>query len=571
MKRLSLPISALKPAYDVVVIGSGYGGSITASRMARAGKKVCLLERGREILPGEYPNEFKESSAETQIDTPKLQLGKKTGMFDVRVNPDITVIKGCGLGGGSLINANVGLEPEENAFADPCWPKALRDDRATLQQAFAKVHAMLKTATLPVTASPLPAKTLSLKTAAEATGLGDHWRLAPIYVNFDITGPNHVGVEQQPCNGCGDCCSGCNYSAKNTLIMNYLPDASNHGAEIYTQVNVRYVEKQDNQWKVFYNLLATGEEKLDAPTSFILAAVVVLAGGTLGSTEILLRSKQNGLPCSDMTGAHFTGNGDFLAFAYNSDVRANAIGMGKKAPDANDPVGPGMSSIIDLRDPTDSRQGMLIADGSTPGMLANAFYAMVSLASKLEGKPTNTGLGGWLKKRQREIDTGLRGPYHGAANHTLVYLAMSNDDGNGKMALEDDRIRVAWSGAGKQPIYEKVSDQLLALTRTLGGVYTKNPAWTKLFSSKLVTVHPLGGCIMGEDASLGVVNDKGQVYTGTTGNAVYPGLYVSDGAIIPRPLSVNPSLTISALAERNCIYMAQERGWKFNTDFEGGG
>src|SRR5882757_5619516 len=119
MKRLSSPISALKPAYDVVVIGSGYGGSITASRMARAGKKVCLLERGREILPGEYPDEFKESSEETQIDAPHLHIGKKTAMFDVRVNPDITVIKGCGLGGSSLINANVGLEPGENVFSDP--------------------------------------------------------------------------------------------------------------------------------------------------------------------------------------------------------------------------------------------------------------------------------------------------------------------------------------------------------------------------------------------------------------------------------------------------------------------
>jgi cholesterol oxidase len=210
---------------------------------------------------------------------------------------------------------------------------------------------------------------------------------------------------------------------------------------------------------------------------------------------------------------------------------------------------------------------MLIADGATPGMLAKVFYAMVSLASKLEGTPTHTNMGGWLKKRERELDTGLRGPYHGSANHTLVYLAMSNDDGNGKMALEDDRIRVAWPNAGKQPIFNKVSDQLLALTKALGGVYTKNPTWTKLFSSKLVSVHPLGGCIMGEDAAQGVVNDKGQVFAGTTGTDVYPGLYVSDGSIIPRPMSINPSLTISALAERNCVYMAQERGWQFNYDF----
>ena len=567
MERLSSPIAAIKAAYDVVVIGSGYGGSITASRMARAGKRVCLLERGREILPGEYPNEFKESSAQTQIDAPHLQTGKKTAMFDVRTNPDITVIKGCGLGGGSLINANVGMQPEENVFTDPCWPQALRDDLPTLQKAFTTVNTMLKTTTFPEAKASISAKTISLKTAAQKAGLADHWKLTPIYVNFDIDGPNHVGVEQKPCNGCGDCCSGCNYSAKNTLIMNYLPDAQHHGAEIYTQVNVRYVEKQDNQWKVHYNLLTTGDEQLDAPTVFILADVVVLAGGTLGSTELLLRSRQNGLSCSNMTGTHFTGNGDFLAFSYNADVRANAIGMSEHAPDPNDPVGPGISSIIDLRDPADSKQGMVIEEGSTPGMLGDVFYAMVSLASKLEGTPTNTGLSGWLRKRAREIDTGLKGVHHGAANNTLVYLVMTNDDDNGKMALEDDRLRVAWPGAGSQPVYNKVSDQLLALTKTLGGVYTKDPIWTKLFSSKLVTVHPLGGCIMGEDASQGVINHKGQVFAGEAGNAVYEGLYVSDGSIIPRPLSINPSLTISALAERICIYMAQDRGWGFNYDF----
>ncbi len=567
MERISSPVSALKPVYDIIVIGSGYGGSVTASRMARAGKKVCLLERGREILPGEYPNDFKGSSEETQIDAAHLHIGKKTGLFDVRVNTDITVVKGCGLGGGSLINASVGMEPEENVWSDTCWPQALRSDLPVLKKAVATVHDMLKTATLPATHPALPAKTVSLKTAAEKTGLADRWKLTPIYVNFDVNGANHVGVEQKPCNGCGDCCSGCNYSAKNTLIMNYLPDAHRHGAEIYTQVNVRYVEKAGQQWKVHYNLLPTGHEKLDAPAAFITADIVVLAGGTLGSTELLLRSKQQGLACSDNTGTHFTGNGDFLAFSFNADERANAIGAGTNTPDANDPVGPGICSIIDLRDPNDSRQGMVIEEGATPGMLAKAYYSMVLLTSRLEGQPSHTNLGGWLKKREREVDSNIRGPYHGAANNTLVYLVMASDEGDGKMELANDRLEISWAGAGKQPVYDKISNQLLALTQALGGVYTKNPVWTKLFSSRLVTVHPLGGCIMGEDAAQGVVNHKGQVFSGNSGNDVYEGLYISDGSIVPRPLAINPSLTISALAERICLYMAQDRGWAFDYAF----
>jgi len=553
----------MKPTYDVVVVGSGYGGSITASRMARAGKKVCLLERGKEFQPGEYPDTFEAGGKETQIDTPLGHLGNKTALVDVRVNKEINVVKGCGLGGTSLINANVGMEPEAGVFEDPCWPGALRADKATLAKAYAAANQMLRTTPYPEGA-PMPAKALSMKTGAEKLGLT--WLYTPIYVNFDIDGPNHVGIDQKPCTGCGDCCSGCNVGAKNTMIMNYLPDARNHGAEIYTQINVRYVGKQGDLWTVFFNRLQTGEEPFDAPTATITAGIVVLAGGTLGSTELLLRSALHGLAVSGMLGEHFTGNGDFLAFGYNNDLRANSVGDGTRPPTPADPVGPNISSIIDLRDPADPKGGMVIEEGVVPGFMAEPFALLVSTAAALEGVDTGTGFGDALKKKEREAISLLRGPYHGAVNHTMVYLVMTGDDDRGKMVLDNDRLRIDWPGAGQQPVYDKVNDQLLALTKAFNGVYTKNPVWTNLFSKDLITVHPLGGCIMGEDGAKGVVNHKGQVFTGA-GDVVYEGLYVSDGSIIPRPLCINPSLTISALAERNCLYMAADRGWTFTYDF----
>ena len=130
MPRLSSLIENLKPHYSVVIVGSGDGGAIAASRLARAGQQVCVLERGMELQPGEYPNTLPEVLAQTQVDTPGAFLGSRTGLYDIRVNDDINVFCGCGLGGTSLVNANVCLPAEPRVFDDPCWPAEFRADVA---------------------------------------------------------------------------------------------------------------------------------------------------------------------------------------------------------------------------------------------------------------------------------------------------------------------------------------------------------------------------------------------------------------------------------------------------------
>jgi cholesterol oxidase len=130
--RLSSPVEDLKDHYEVVVVGSGYGGAITASRLARAGRRVCLLERGKELQPGEYPNTDPEALAEMQFDAPDGHVGSRTGLYDFRINEDLNVFMGCGLGGTSLVNANVSLRADERVFSDPRWPEALRADLGTL-------------------------------------------------------------------------------------------------------------------------------------------------------------------------------------------------------------------------------------------------------------------------------------------------------------------------------------------------------------------------------------------------------------------------------------------------------
>src|SRR3954463_12591753 len=126
--HLASPPEAMRDRYDIVVVGSGYGGAIAASRMARAGRSVCVLERGEELQPGEYPDTELEALESLQVDSPGGHAGSRTGLYDLRLNPDMNVFLGCGLGGTSLVNANVSLHPDERAFDDPAWPQELRDD-----------------------------------------------------------------------------------------------------------------------------------------------------------------------------------------------------------------------------------------------------------------------------------------------------------------------------------------------------------------------------------------------------------------------------------------------------------
>lgn len=587
MARLSSPIEHLKSHYKVVIVGSGYGGGITASRMARAGQEVCIMERGKEFQPGdfdanhqlikhgEYPDTEAEALREVQVDLPKLHTGPRTGLYDMRVNDDISVFIGCGLGGTSLLNANVALAAVPDVFKLPEWPKEFRDNPNILDDGYARAREMLKPTPYPDETRPAQfpplAKLNALKKSADY--LQENFYRPPINVNFETfhENMNHVGVEQHPCVGCGDCMTGCNYRAKNTVIMNYLPDAKNHGAEIFTQVSVRYLSRRDSRWLVHYQLLNTGRDKFDAPTMFVSADIVVLAAGSLGSTEILLRSRNNGLlSLSSQVGEHFTGNGDFLAFGYNCDEEINGIGFGHRPPVDNgserEKVGPCITGVIDLRDKQPVEEGYVIEEGSVAGAFAGLLPGLLSTSAAFLGKDTDGGIGDRLNERARELESLVRGAYHGAVHNTQTFLTMAHDDNKGQLKLEDDRLRIHWPNVGKQAIFKKVADKQQQATAALGGTYLKDPVTNRLTGEDLVTVHPLGGCVMADSAETGAVNHKGQVFSGSQGTEVYDSLYVSDGAVIPRPLGVNPLLTISAVAERCAALLAKDHGFTFEYD-----
>src|SRR4051794_13943862 len=231
---LSLPWNQRKPSYQFVVIGSGYGGSITAARISAAlGRphELCILERGQEWQSGKFPSDVPGILQALRSDTNPL------GLFEFLNYKDISVIKGSGLGGTSLINANIAIVPDAEVFKLAGWPRTLRYEE--MLEYYERVRAVLA-------AEPVPGAKDLLKVRAlqkRATELNTTANPLNVAVNFKYDGPNAQGVPQRPCVKCGDCVSGCNFSAKNTLDMNYLPLAAKNGADIFTQTKVEWIEK----------------------------------------------------------------------------------------------------------------------------------------------------------------------------------------------------------------------------------------------------------------------------------------------------------------------------------------
>lgn len=555
-ESLSSPTEAMRGEYDVVVVGSGYGGAIAASRLSRAGKSVCVLERGAEKQPGDYPSDTPTLLQEIQIDTPGIKLGSDVGLFDIRYNDNVNVVVGCGLGGTSLINAGICLRPASSIFSTKKWPSELRQESA-LANYFDRAEAMLRP-------SPSPdkflaaAKTQALRAAAAA--LGKSAAPVPILVNFEpLPGDqNHVGVRQFPCVGCGDCVSGCNYGAKSTLIMNYLPDAKNHRAEIFTRANVRHLEKAASGWTVYGQIGGQAAFK-------VRGQILVLAAGALGTTEILLRSRDKGLAASQQLGNYFSTNGDMIGFAYNTERDVNGVGWGNHQVGDKPAVGPCSTVMVDWRNTADEANGIVMEDGGIPGAISAFLAPTLTIGSELLG--IGGGHGWWdeLRRRAREVESKLLGSQSGSVANTLFLLVMTYDDSMGRMFLRGDKLRVDWPGLGQQKQFATASDRMRQIAETLGGTYLKDPIWTSLTHYSLVSGHPLGGCVMADTADGGVVNHKSQVFSGSgDGPDVHAGLYVMDGSVVPTALGVNPLLTISALAERSCYELARDYGWTIN-------
>lgn len=535
---LSRPLSQLRDSYDVVVIGSGYGGAVMAARLA-PGRRLALFERGREWLPADFPAGLTSVLGEFRGAT------KPLGLFDYRTGATLDVLVGSGIGGTSLINANVVIAPDRDIFAR--WPFAIQQAYANgvMDQYEARVRTMLAVDAIEETDALRKSWFHRTTSAARwRQGAGNRTSALPLAVNLRryAMQPNAQGILQAACTHCGDCVTGCKVGAKNTLDVNYLPLARNAGAEIFARMEVEWLERlADGRWRIHY---VSRPDAVTVVRGQVIAGSVILAAGSLGSTQILLRSRAQGLALSPALGTRFSANGDLLGMGYNTGVQTNIMGFGDNPPPFGEArVGPTISTAADYRNKAAITERFLIEEGAIPSALVDALrLALPPLAGIQPNFPATQRVGRDITSRRTD----------GALNHSMIYLGIGHDSAGGRVELDAlGNARVVWPSLMQEPFVARLRGEMTQHAQHFGGKFLDSPRTSPIFGGAMTTVHPLGGCPMADRVEDGVVNADGQVFDPRAGSQVaYSGLRVVDGSVLPGSVGVNPLLTIAALAER---------------------
>jgi cholesterol oxidase len=547
--------------FDAIVVGSGFGGSVMAYRLAEAGQRVCVLERGRAYPPGSFTRS-PYKARESFWDPPRGLLG----MYHYWSFKGIDALVSAGLGGGSLIYANVLLRKDERWFVTEDvndggyehWPVT----RADLDPHYDRVEAMVGVQTYPFEHEPYSntPKTIAFKHAAEQNGL--EWFLPPLAVTFANEGEaprpgqkinerlrNLHDRDRVTCQLCGECDVGCNFGAKNTLDYNYLTHAVHHGAEVRTLCDVRTIAPSEGGgYAVGYADLGdpdgpAGANGRPAPLRTVTCDRLVLSAGTLGTTNLLLRNRSAFPRLSRKLGTRFCGNGDLLTLALHT---AEVVD-GRRRPRIVDPgYGPVITSTARMPDALDGGEGrgFYLQEAGYPQHLAWILHVLAApqtlwnwrsngwylVKNWMRGSP-DTDVTGHIADLLRSAELSAGG---------LPLLGMGRDIPDGRMFLRRGRLDLDWRTHKSSAYFERLRTTSRACAHALGGRFADNPIW---FLRRVITVHPLGGAPMGRFPGEGVVDQYGNVFG-------YPGLYVADGSVMPGPVGPNPSLTIAALADR---------------------
>jgi cholesterol oxidase len=528
--------------FHVIVIGSGFGGAVAACRIAEAGGKVLVLERGRRWTPNTYPRDESSPWLWDQQDPQRHH-----GWADLRTFRNMWVIAGAGVGGGSLIYANVSVEARPEAFEDERWPPEITYE--ALKPHYDRVARMLDVQVVPD--NQFSKRTRLVREAARACGWGDYYRKLPLAVSFsphyDPNAPdpredwhsvkftNAHGVEQGTCVHCGNCDIGCQVLAKNTLDLNYLSVAKQHKADIRPLHVVQKLEPLPAGWCVHFDIIDSDAGSSTRGTE--TADHVILSAGSIGSTELLLRCRDEHrtLPnLSAQLGCGWSFNGDFVTPTFYRHRKISPS------------YGVTISAAIDLfKHPDINGESVFVQDGGIP----NLAYDFVN--SRLKRAPRGL-LHEFWKALAHHVDS------EDAAEHMMPWFGQAVDAGDGRMHLGRcwfapwrRVLRLDWSYEQSNNVVEAMIAAHTKLSDATGGRPFVPPTWRD--SHKLITPHPLGGCNMGTVKEKGVVNARGEVFG-------YEGLYVMDGAVVPRAIGRNPSRTIAALAERNVALLIAKYG-----------
>ncbi len=549
--------------FDAIVVGSGFGGAVTACRLAEAGERVCVVERGKAYPPDSFPRSPR--GVKQNLWEPAVGLH---GLWDVWSFDGLDAFVASGLGGGSLIYANVLMRKDERWFVteDPRaengyehWPVT----RADLEPHYDRVERAIGVQPYPFDTAPYDATPKTRAFADAARELDLDWSLPPLAVSFapvpgeaPVVGeplreehPNLHGRTRTTCRLCGECVIGCNYGAKNTLDFNYLSAAQRAGADLRIRCEVRSIApRAQGGYRIEYVEHAAEREGEETdtwalPRRTLTADRLVLAAGTLGSTYLLMRNRSALPGLSARLGTRFSGNGDLMTIVTR--IRR----------DVDPGRGPTITSAVRVDDALDGGEGrgFYLEDAGLPPFLSWLLHVVEAPGGVRRAAPLMRGA---VKARlRRPRATHLSGDLAqllGEASFSaglLPLLGMGRDVPDGVMRLRDGRLEVRWRKQGaSQELFDRMRELSRQLAGALGGKYLDNPVW---HLNRLATVHPLGGAPMGRTPAEGVVDSRGEVFG-------HPGLYVVDGAAVPGPVGPNPSLTIAALADHSADGMLGE-------------
>lgn len=509
--------------FDYVIVGSGFGGSVSALRLAEKGYRVAVLEMGKRWQKEDFP----ESNWDLRRSLWRPWLGMY-GILQMTLVKDAFFLHGAGVGGGSLVYANTLLVPPDDAFHDKRWVGL--DWKKTLEPFYATAKKMLG-----ATESAVVVETdRMLKEVAEEMGRGHTWHKATVGVYFGEAGKTvpdpffeGEGPERTGCTLCGGCMVGCRVGAKNSLDRNYLYLAEKRGVVVQPESRVTDVRPLEGGG---YELVIERSTGFFHPERRLRARGVVVSGGSYGTVELLMRCKDRGslAKLSPVLGHYLRTNSEAL------------LGVRSRRDDVDYSRGIAITSGVFVDDKTHIEVVRYPAGSD----------ALAPLATVL------TDGGGSVPRWLRWLGTIAKHPLQflrsvvpfGWAKRTAILLVMQPVDNHLRYKL---RRRWYWPfskkldsapGAGEPaPTFIPVANLVAKkMAEKMNGV--PQSGLLEVLFDKASTAHILGGCPIGETAEDGVVDPYGRAYG-------YEDLFVVDGSIIPANLGVNPSLTITAMAE----------------------
>ncbi|MEU8511901.1 GMC family oxidoreductase [Kitasatospora sp. NPDC048722] len=528
--------------YDVVVVGSGFGGSVAALRLTEKGYRVAVLEAGRRFDRDELPR--------NSWDLPNYLWAPQLGLYGIQrihLLANVLILAGAGVGGGSLNYANTLYVPPKAFFEDRQW-RHITDWQEELAPFYDQAQRMLGVRLNPT----LTPSDVHLKAAAEKMGVGDTFHMAPVGVFFgdgkdtdgtakaapgeEVADPyfGGAGPARKACVECGECMTGCRHGAKNMLTENYLYLAERGGAEIHPLTTVARIREQGGGYAVDVRRTDSRSktDRVKAGARTITAARVVVAAGTYGTQSLLHRMRADGhLPrLSARLGELTRTNSEALVGAQTTDRRYGSRADFTKGvaitssihPDANthiEPVryGKGSNAMGALS------IAQVAGGGRAPRWLrylGNSVSHPVTFARSMNQRR-------WSEK-------------------TIIGLVMQSLDNSITVSLKKDllgkaRLTSTQGHGAPNPTWIPAAEKgAQALAEEINGFAGSTVG--EIFDIPM-TAHFLGGCPIGDSAETGVVDPYHRLYG-------HPGISVVDGAAVSANLGVNPSLTITAQAER---------------------